>query len=79
MGIPSTIVTGTVAYAVLGCVLLGVIFGMQATNTMSKDNAQYVGWKYYFCGWLSLEAYAMLRILTLLLSLFFLDIELDMW
>ena len=43
MGIPSTIVTGTVAYAVLGCVLLGVIFGMQATNTMSKDNAQYVG------------------------------------
>ena len=42
MGIPSTIVTGTVAYAVLGCVLLGVIFGMQATNTMSKDNAQYV-------------------------------------
>ena len=58
-GIPSTIVTGTVAYAVLGCVLLGVIFGMQATNTMSKDNAQYVETIFAGIRFFTLEAYAM--------------------
>lgn len=39
MGIPSTIISGTIAYIVLGCLSLGAVFGMQASGQLSKDNA----------------------------------------
>ena len=39
MGIPSTIVSGTIGYVVLGCILIGVIFGLRASGQMNKDNA----------------------------------------
>jgi hypothetical protein len=39
MGIPSTIITGTIGYIVLGCLLLGGVFAMQGSGQLSKDNA----------------------------------------
>jgi len=42
MGIPSTIISGTVAYLVLGALLLGAVFGAKATGRLDKDNAQWV-------------------------------------
>lgn len=39
MGIPSTLVTGTIAYLVLGIVLIGLIFTARSIGKLSKDDA----------------------------------------
>lgn len=39
MAIPSALISGTIAYFVLGCVAIGIVFGMQASGQLSKDNA----------------------------------------
>ena len=42
MSIPSTLVTGTIAYLVLGIVLIGIIFSARSVGKLSKDDAAYV-------------------------------------
>lgn len=39
MGIPATLVTGTIAYLVLGIVLIGLIFSARSIGKLSKDDA----------------------------------------
>ena len=39
MSIPATLVTGTIAYLVLGVVLIGVIFAMRSVGKLNKDDA----------------------------------------
>jgi hypothetical protein len=39
MGIPSTLITGSIAYLVLGAVMLGVVFAMRSIGKLSKDDA----------------------------------------
>jgi hypothetical protein len=39
MAIPSALISGSIAYFVLGCVALGIVFAMQASGQLSKDNA----------------------------------------
>ena len=39
MAIPSTIITGTIAYLVLGAVMLAMVFSMRSVGKLSKDDA----------------------------------------
>jgi hypothetical protein len=39
MSIPSTVITGTIAYLVLGVFLLGTVFSMRSVGKLSKDDA----------------------------------------
>ena len=39
MSIPSTLITGTIAYLVFGIVLVGVIFSMRSIGKLNKDDA----------------------------------------
>jgi hypothetical protein len=39
MGIPTPIITGTIAYLVLAGLLIGAVFASLATGVLSKDNA----------------------------------------
>lgn len=62
MSIPSTLVTGTIAYLVLGIVLIGIIFSARSVGKLSKDDAA-VGnvvaiiatvsmWLFWLCAWM---------------------------
>ena len=39
MAVPSTIISGSIAYLVLGVVLMGIIFSMRSVGKLSKDDA----------------------------------------
>jgi ABC-type dipeptide/oligopeptide/nickel transport system permease component len=39
MGIPSTLISGSIAYLVLGAVAIGGIFSMRSMGKLSKDDA----------------------------------------
>eukprot|EP00339_Tiarina_fusa_P011926 CAMPEP_0117036468 /NCGR_PEP_ID=MMETSP0472-20121206/25833_1 /TAXON_ID=693140 ORGANISM="Tiarina fusus, Strain LIS" /NCGR_SAMPLE_ID=MMETSP0472 /ASSEMBLY_ACC=CAM_ASM_000603 /LENGTH=75 /DNA_ID=CAMNT_0004746237 /DNA_START=58 /DNA_END=285 /DNA_ORIENTATION=+ len=62
MTIPSTLITGSIAYLVLGVVLLGLVFSMRSLGKLSKDDAA-IGnvvvvictvamWLFWACAWL---------------------------
>ena len=40
MSFPTPVVTGTIAYAVLCVVLLGIVFSMRSVGKLSKDDAE---------------------------------------
>ena len=39
MAIPSTVITGSIAYLVLGAVMLAMVFFMRSVGKLSKDDA----------------------------------------
>ncbi|EEC47346.1 predicted protein [Phaeodactylum tricornutum CCAP 1055/1] len=61
-GIPGPVVTGTIAYLLLGVVAVGGIYGSRATGMLSKDNADignvvvslacFSMWLFWLCAWL---------------------------
>ncbi len=58
MSIPSTLVTGTIAYLVLGIVLIGLIFSARSVGKLSKDDAAYVKLQEnYRCSYFELVAH----------------------
>jgi hypothetical protein len=42
MSFPTSLITGTIAYLVLGAILIGGVFATRATGLMNKDNARSV-------------------------------------
>jgi len=62
MSIPTTIISGTIAYLVMGIILIGVVFSARASGLMSKDNAAIgnvvitIGtastWLFWVCAWM---------------------------
>ena len=41
-GIPATVITGTIAYLVVGVVMLGLVQAARGVGKLSKDDAGYV-------------------------------------
>jgi V-type H+-transporting ATPase subunit e len=62
MAIPSTIVTGTVSYLIVGAVLMAVVFSSRSSGALSKDNAEiatvvisiatFATWLFWLCAWM---------------------------
>eukprot|EP00934_Nitzschia_sp_Nitz4_P007898 Nitzschia sp. Nitz4//scaffold90_size81538//46654//47102//NITZ4_005323-RA/size81538-augustus-gene-0.7-mRNA-1//1//CDS//3329560023//7888//frame0 len=62
MSIPSTLITGTIAYLVLGVAMLGSVFGMRVVGKLSKDDAAtgnvvvvtavVAMWIFWVCAWM---------------------------
>jgi V-type H+-transporting ATPase subunit e len=61
-GIPTPIISGTIAYLVLGLVGIGGVFGSRASGMLSKDNAEignvvitlsvFAMWLFWLCAWM---------------------------
>jgi V-type H+-transporting ATPase subunit e len=60
--IPGSLITGTIAYLLLGCLMIGGVFVSRASGLLSKDNAA-IGhvvitiavtsmWLFWLCAWL---------------------------
>lgn len=62
MTIPSTVISGTIAYLLLGVVCIGIVFSGRATGMLSKDNAEIANvvvsvatfsmWLFWLCAWM---------------------------
>jgi V-type H+-transporting ATPase subunit e len=62
MGIPSTVISGTIGYLVLCVVAIGLVFSSRATGILSKDNAEtanvvvitasFCMWLFWLCAWM---------------------------
>jgi V-type H+-transporting ATPase subunit e len=60
--IPTTLITGTICYLVMGLVAIGVVMSSRATGALSKDNAEignvvvaiatFSMWLFWMCAWL---------------------------
>jgi V-type H+-transporting ATPase subunit e len=60
--VPGPIVSGTIGYIVLGCILVGIVFSSRATGSLSKDNAEianvvigvatFAMWLFWMCAWM---------------------------
>lgn len=60
--IPAALITGTVAYIVVGAILQGLVFSSRATGILSKDNAGigfvvisigvFSTWLFWLCAWM---------------------------
>jgi len=62
MSIPTTVISGTIGYLLLGVILIGVVFSSRASGMLSKDNAAIANvvvtiatvsmWLFWVCAWL---------------------------
>lgn len=62
MGFPTTLVTGSIGFLVLGALGNGAIFSTRATGTLNKDNAAignvvvtiatFAMWLFWLCAWM---------------------------
>lgn len=60
--IPGTLITGTIGYLLLACLLIGSVFVSRASGLLSKDNAAignivisiavFAMWLFWMCAWL---------------------------
>lgn len=62
MGFPTTLVTGTIGFLVLGAIANGLVFSSRATGMLNKDNAAignvvccvstFSMWLFWVCAWM---------------------------
>lgn len=62
MSVPTSIISGTIGYLVLGAILIGLVFSSRATGVLSKDNAGIANivitvatismWLFWVCAWM---------------------------
>jgi len=60
--IPTSIISGTIAYLLLGVILIGVVFSSRASGMLNKDNAAIANvvvtiavtsmWLFWLCAWM---------------------------
>lgn len=62
MGIPATVITGTIGYLLLAALGLGLLYSARATGLLSKDNTAignvvvtigtFCMWLFWLCAWM---------------------------